>query len=91
MNGLTRSAKKALGSYLLAIKENLSLEDVTDEHVCEHINEYGSEYYEEDRFPTLDTWLRYLRSGRKALGRQKNQPRHGRPFGKSIVPMKFAC
>jgi hypothetical protein len=35
--------------------------------------------------PNLDTWERYLRKARLALGEQKNTPRAGRPHGRSVV------
>ncbi|MCG3179635.1 MAG: hypothetical protein BIFFINMI_01976 [Phycisphaerae bacterium] len=38
-----------------------------------------------DKLPAYETWTRYLRSARKALGEQKNKPRRGRQAGRSVV------
>ncbi len=37
-----------------------------------------------DDLRSFETWARYLRRARKALGKQKNLPRRGRPLG-SVV------
>ena len=38
------------------------------------------------KLPNYNTWVRYLRAGRKYYGTQKNSPRGGRRTGKSIIP-----
>lgn len=39
----------------------------------------------EERLPAFETWVRYIRQARQALGEQKNSPRVGRQHGTSIV------
>lgn len=39
----------------------------------------------EERLPAFETWVRYVRQARQALGEQKNSPRAGREHGRSIV------
>jgi len=39
----------------------------------------------EERLPAFETWVRYVRQARQALGEQKNSPRAGRKHGRSIV------
>jgi hypothetical protein len=35
--------------------------------------------------PEFETWVRYLRHGRRFYNNKKNNPRHGRSFGPSVV------
>jgi hypothetical protein len=82
---LTAVQAKAYRSYLQAVKANSDLADAKDKDVYEWLKQRGCEEYEGIRFPSFETWQRYVRAGRKCYGTQKNRSRAGRPTGKSIV------
>jgi hypothetical protein len=58
-----------------ALLKELDCQDDPDTHV--ELADY--------KLPSLDTWVRYVRKARNALGEQKSSTRRGRPHGKSIV------
>ncbi|HAW27486.1 MAG TPA: hypothetical protein DCY03_05105 [Planctomycetaceae bacterium] len=70
--------EKAYQSYQLA---EIRLEKCTDKEAYEWLTENGPGEYAP---PPLETWLRYVRAGRKHYGANKNSPLAGRS-GRSIV------
>jgi hypothetical protein len=76
-------AKKALGSFIEAEKK--TGRGLTDKAAYEYIKYHGSESYAEDNLPSLSTWSRYVRLGRKATDQRKNTMRQSRETGSSVV------
>lgn len=84
LNILPERARIAYAQYFQAeralVAENgVSATDVTDDAAHSHLKTDGVE------LPTLDTWTRYLREARNALGQQKKKPRR-KYVGRSAAP-----
>ncbi len=83
-DGLTKSQRLAYQSYQYAINQNQDLPEANDNDVYNWLKENGFSEDDSYELPSLETWKRYLRYGRKAHGTQKNTRRKGRT-GRSIV------
>jgi hypothetical protein len=79
-------ARTAYDQYLRAVPECTGKDGraPTDQQCHEWLKAHN----DGDTLPGFDTWQRYVRQARKHLGKQKNAPRAGRSFGRSIVPAK---
>ena len=60
-------------------QDGVSASDVTDDRAYNQLKDA------EVNLPSLETWTRYLREARNALGIQKNKPR-SKYTGRSAVP-----
>jgi len=81
--------RNAYASYIFALGNWPDLRDETDKVIYAHLKDHGIDGFsklEEYTMPSMDTWMRHLRSARQLLGEQKNSPRKGRPTGHSVVP-----
>lgn len=76
--------EKAYQSYCYAVEKNTGIE--TDKQAYDWLKENGCED-EDYQLPSFETWQRYVQSGRKYHGTQKNKPRGGRT-GRSVVQRK---
>lgn len=83
-DGLTKSQRLAYQSYQYAINQNPDIAEANDNDVYNWLKENGFSEDDSYELPSLETWKRYLRYGRKAHGTQKNTRRKGRT-GRSIV------
>ncbi len=83
-DGLTKSQRLAYQSYQDAINQNPDIAEANDNDVYNWLKENGFSEDDSYELPSPETWKRYIRSGRKAHGTQKNTPRKGRA-GRSIV------
>ncbi|NLE59921.1 MAG: hypothetical protein GX616_16335 [Planctomycetes bacterium] len=89
-SGLTRTVRNAYFSYIHA--ERQAGKSLTDKAAYVWLKEHGSDSRDgadelaDYELPSMETWARYVREARKILKEQKNQPRHARPHGGSIVP-----
>jgi hypothetical protein len=87
VRGVTRAPRLAYRAFDAA--QRRAERELEDREAYDLLKEEGMP--EEDGaladylLPAFDTWARYLRVARKALGEQKYSPRAGRPTGKSIV------
>lgn len=81
-DSLPPSKEKAYWSYESACRACPDLEGKHDDDVYEWLREHGPSKYE---LPSIETWKRYLRAGRKLRGTQKHQCRSGRHYGRSVV------
>ncbi len=81
-DGLTKVERLAYQSYEYAVDKNPKLADETDEKAYDWLKQnWSNADYE---LPTFETWVRYVREGRKAFGKQKNTSRAGRN-GRSTI------
>jgi len=76
---LSVAHKKAYQQYVQAKSEDPSLE--TDKEVWNYLKEKP---HEPGELCSFDTWARYNREVRNKLGQQKNKPRAGRTYGRTI-------
>jgi len=91
LDELTPSVRKAYWSFLCAEAE--CERRLEDREAYDWLRENGIDASKEDagelegyELPDeFDTWSRYLRGARKAIGEQKYTPRRGRPTGGSMV------
>lgn len=83
-DGLTKSQRLAYESYTYAITQKSALAEANDNDVYNWLKENGFSEDDSYELPSLETWKRHVRSGRKAYGTQKNTPRKVRT-GRSIV------
>lgn len=82
---LSVGEQKAYQSYVHA-ELNLDKDDdvrkITDREAYQWLKDFGPEGYE---LPPFDSWVRYVRKGRKHYGSQKNSPR-GNRGARSAIP-----
>lgn len=77
-DSLTKSQRLSYMSYQYAINQDSSLAEANDNNVYAWLKENGLTRDDLYKLPSLKTWKRYVRHGRKANGAQKNTPRAGR-------------
>jgi len=82
LEGLPDRVRRAYAQYLFAMKqyEGEAGGQPTDRELYAWLKRRS-----EERLPAFETWVRYVRQARQALGEQKNSPRGGREHGWSIV------
>ncbi len=80
-SSLTKSELSAYLSYEYATSKEPKLADATDKEVYDWLKKNGVDDY---TLPRFYAWCRYVRTGRKHHGTQKNTPRAGRS-GHSIA------
>jgi hypothetical protein len=73
--------KKAYSQYLWALEQNSELKGATDRQVYAWLEQ---KLESDERLPSLNSWLRYVRDARRAMGTNKHTSRAGRS-GRSIV------
>ena len=71
--------KRAYGQYLSALPNG---GDASTDGDC---YDWAKAHAEGSPLPALETWQRYVRQARRHYGQQKNSPRAGRSYGRSIV------
>ncbi|MCA9213796.1 MAG: hypothetical protein KDB27_12065, partial [Planctomycetales bacterium] len=69
---------------LAEAKEKKTLTD-EDAHAVISSAGFLPDEFEDYEIPSVDSFSRYLRTARSALGEQKYSPRRGRNTGKSVV------
>jgi len=79
---LPNRVRRAYAQYLLAAEqyEGNAGGPPTDRQLHAWLKRHS-----EERLPAFETWARYLRDARQALGTQKNSPLAGREHGRSVV------
>lgn len=86
---LAKRYKQAYCSYEFAEKELLKadpvLKTITDKQAYDYLQEHGFKGEDDYVLPNYDTWQRYVRRGRRKYGTQKNAPRTGRGYGRSVI------
>jgi hypothetical protein len=86
LEGLPLRVQRAWTLYQRGIEVRQDLaERGTDREVYDYLKDTLAGEVDGVRLPAFDTWQRYLRIARRALGGRKHEPRHGRPHGPSIV------
>ena len=82
-------ASIAYASYEYAMNEG-KLSDPSDREVYDWLRKNAGKWLEDQGYtlPAFETWVRYVRTGRRAHGTQRNTLRAARPHGPSIVPIK---